>query len=187
MHTDKYTQDILRTRFYSYKKSYIEVDKLKKSGLKLRQQNPPEDITENIVKYIIRNYDNDNLIVWGKEVSNKLSGDLYSPKYEKKFQPEVKSFTSNGPIQFGPNKKFGVLYFLDLRNCLDDKIILYKLNLTNESPEYKNININKSQTHNEQCIQKRRPHISWDKLHPQINKFCTKIYDDTFENIFNPK
>jgi hypothetical protein len=50
---------------------------------------------------------------------------------------EVKSFTSNGPSQFGPDKKFSVLYFLDLRKWLDDEIILWKVNLNYLSDEFK--------------------------------------------------
>lgn len=37
----------------------------------------------------------------------------------------------------------------------------------------------------EQLKQGRRPHISWINIYPQITDFCEKIYDDTFDNIFN--
>ena len=106
-----------------------------------------------------------------------------SNKYDKTTPIEVKSFTSNGPSQFGPNKKFGVLYFLDLRNFLDNNIILWKVNLHYLSFEFKNIKINEYQTLEEQLIEKRRPHITWNKIYPQIKDFCEKIYDGTFENI----
>ena len=114
---DMYDESILRTRFTNFKQMYMMDNDLIKNNLKIRHQNTPEDITENITKYIIRNYENDNSCVWCKGVDKKygLSGDLFSNKYEKSVAIEVKSFTSNGPSQFGPNKKFGVLYFLDLR------------------------------------------------------------------------
>lgn len=179
---DRYTDDILRARFDDYKKSYVSVQEWKALGIPIRQQNPPEDITENLTKFIIRNYENDKTCIWCK--GSKLYGDLYSDKYTKQAPIEVKSFTSNGPAQFGPNKKFSVLYFLDLRDWLNDVIILWRIDLTNESPEFKNIRMNKTQTHQEQCNEGRRPHISWDKLYPQIESHCTKVYEGTFEDIF---
>jgi hypothetical protein len=48
----------------------------------------------------------------------------------------------------------------------------------------KNIKVNKSQTMGEQLLEGRRPHISWDNIHPQISEFCEKIYKGTFEGIF---
>lgn len=183
---DNYDESILIERFKNFKNMYISDAELIKNGLKIRHQNTPEDITENITKFIIRKYENDKSCVWCKGVDKKygLTGDLYSNKYEKIAPIEVKSFTSNGPSQFGPDKKFGVLYFLDLRNWLNNKIILWKVNLNYQSDEYKNIKVNKTQTMGEQLLEGRRPHISWDNIYPQISKFCEKIYDGTFENIF---
>ncbi len=127
--------------------------------------------------------------MWAKGIKNKnnkliSSGDLYSPKYVGKSQPEVKSFTSDGPCQFGPDKKFGVLYFLDLRQWINDHIVLWRVNLTHDSPEFRNIKMNKTQTLSEQCDEGRRPHIAWEKMYPQIQEHCVKIYDGNFENIF---
>jgi hypothetical protein len=183
---DKYSQEILRSRYNEYKDSYLKTNEYKKMGIPIRQQNPPEDITENIAKFIIRNIEKDNTVIWCKGIDKKynLTGDLYSSHYDKSSGIEVKSFTSNGPSQFGPKKKFGVLYFLDLRNWLEDEIILWKVNLTNESDEFKNIKMSKTQTHAEQCDEGRRPHISWDHLYPQIKEHCLQIYKGTFENIF---
>ncbi len=165
---------------------YMSDEELIKNGLKIRHQNTPEDITENITKFIIRKYENNQSCVWCKGVDKKYgwTGDLYSNEYEKSTPIEVKSFTSNGPSQFGPDKKFGVLYFLDLRNWLDNKIILWKVNLNYQSNEFKNIKINKSQTMEQQLLEGRRPHISWDNIYSQINNLCEKIYEGSFENIF---
>ena len=38
---------------------------------------------------------------------------------------------------------------------------------------------------NDQFLQGRRPHISFNNIYSQISNFCEKIYDGTFENIFN--
>jgi hypothetical protein len=188
IYDDKYPSELLVKRYTNYKQQYIELNLLNETyGLSIRQQNPPEDITENIVKFIIRKYENDNTCVWCKGVSKKykLKGDLYSNNYDKNYPIEVKSFTSDGPSQFGPNKKFGKLYFLDLRNWLNDIIILWKVNLSNDADAFKNVKMNKTQTHQEQCDEKRRPHITWDKLYPQIQEHCEKIYEGSFEGIFN--
>jgi len=44
--------------------------------------------------------------------------------------------------------------------------------------------VNKIQTFEDQFNQGRRPRIKWDSLYLQINSFCEKIYEGTFENIF---
>jgi len=184
---DKYTSDVLRIRYKMYRENYIEtVEIIKKTGLAIRHQNPPEDVTENIVKFIINNYDNDTSCKWAKSIKEK-SGDLCSEKYSLKSPPEVKAFTSDGPSSFGPTKKFGIIYFLDMRQWLNDTFILWKLNVSNESPEWRNIRINKNQTLEEQCKQGRRPHISWDNIQSQIPEKCVQVYYGNFEGIFtNP-
>jgi len=183
---DKYSKEILTDRFINFKNMYIKDEELIKNGLPIRHQNTPEDITENITKFIIRKYENDKNCVWCKVVDKKfgLTGDLYSNKYDKNAPIEVKSFTSNGPSQFGPGKKFGVLYFLDLRKWLNNEIILWKVNLNDLSDEFKNIKVSKTQTMKQQFDEGRRPHISWSNIYPQISTFCEKIYEGTFENIF---
>jgi hypothetical protein len=183
---DNYDKETLMIRFNNFKTSYKSDQELIDKGLPIRHQNTPEDISENMTKEIIKNKEGDDSCVWCKGVDKKhgLTGDLYSNKYDKKSPIEVKSFTSNGPSQFGPDKKFGVLYFLDLRKWLDDEIVLWKVNLNHSSDEFKNIKVNKKQTLGEQLLEGRRPHISWDKIYPQISEFCEKIYEGTFENIF---
>jgi len=187
MLNDGYTEDILIIRFNNFKHNYISDEEFITNGLKIRHQNTPEDITENITKFIIRKYENDSSCIWCKCVDKKygLTGDLVSNKYERHSPIEVKSFTSNGPSQFGPDKKFGVLYFLDLRKWLNNEIVLWKVNVNYMSPEFKNIKVNKFQTMGEQLLEGRRPHISWDNIYPQINEFCEKIYEGTFENILS--
>lgn len=52
---DMYDESILRTRFTNFKQMYMMDNDLIKNNLKIRHQNTPEDITENITKYIIYN------------------------------------------------------------------------------------------------------------------------------------
>ena len=50
---DKYTCDVLRIRYSMYRDNYIKTSEIiKTTNLPIRQQNPPEDVTENIVKFI---------------------------------------------------------------------------------------------------------------------------------------
>ena len=181
---DKYDKNRLIKRYNNFKNTYLDDCELIKEGLKIRHQNIPEDISENIAKFIIKKYEKDNTCVWCKGVDKKykFTGDLHSSKYQDSI--EVKCFTSNGPSQFGPNKKFSVLYFLDLRKWIENKIVLWKINLNDKSLEFKNIKINKTQTMEDQFKQGRRPHIGWNKIYTQTSGFCEKIYEGTFENIF---
>ena len=180
---DAYSDDILRQRYTRFKDNYIYTnDLITTYGLHIRHQNPPEDITENIAKFAIRNYDNDSTCVWAKSVNKK--GDLYSEKYPNYSQPEIKAFTSDGPSSFGPQKKFGIIYFLDMRQWLSDKFILWKVNVSDESSEWKQIKMNKTQTYEDQCNEGRRPHISWDNIYSQIPNKCIKVYEGSFEGIF---
>jgi len=183
--TDVYTEGILHRRWELYKQKAIETDEIiRETGLPIRHENPPEDITENMAKFIIRNYDNDPSCKWAKCMG--LNGDLSSDKFTADKPPEVKSFTSDGPCSFGPKKKFGVIYFLDLRKWKQNKIILWKVNATNDSPEWKTLKMNKKETHELQCSDGRRPHISWEKIYEQLNPLCIKIFDGSFEDIFTP-
>ena len=184
---DKYDIEILRKRFKIFKKSYLNDTELINNGIPIRHQNTPEDITENITKFIIRKYEKDNTCIWCKGIEKKycLTGDLFSNKNNIKLSIEVKSFTSDGPSQFGPNKKFDVLYFLDLRNWINDEIILWKVNLNDNSDEFKNIKVNKNQTLQEQLNEGRRARIKWISLYPQIKNHCIQIFKGTFNDILS--
>ena len=172
---DKYTESILRAQYQSHKNYVIERMKLLKV-VKIRLPCIPEDISENIIKFIIHKY-GDKSSSW-----NCKSGDLISKKEGKQ---ECKCFTSNGPSSFTPSSDWDVIYFFDARNWLNDIFILYRIKLKRTSDEWKKIKVSKIQTFDDQCQQGRRPRISWNSLQPQISEFCTKIYEGTFEDIFS--
>jgi len=173
---DNYTMDIL-TQNYNLHKNYVEkrIEINKKLGIKVRLPSIPEDISENIIKFIIHK-NGDITSSW-----NCSTGDLYSSIEGKQ---ECKCFTSNGPISFTPSSKWDIVYFLDARKWLNNNFILYKVNLKNTMDEWKNIPVNKNQCFSDQCLQGRRPRIIWDTLHEYIKSYCEKIYEGTFENIF---
>lgn len=134
----------------------------------------PEVLSENIIRLII-NFKGDNSCTW-KKIKKTGSGDLHS-KFDGHI--EAKSFTSNGPISFGPNEKWDNLYFLDARGWLDDYYVLYKLNCSNT--EFKRIRVSKKNTYYDQISMNRRPRISWKKLKPQL---CKGVHGK-FERIFS--
>jgi hypothetical protein len=178
---DNYTEFILRRRYNSFILDRREtMSIIKETGLPIRLQNPPEDITENIIKFIIQNKEKDLTCKWAKAIGKP--GDLYSGLYA--LPPEAKAFTSDGPCSFGPNKKFGVLYFLDMRKIDKDNFIVWKVPVTNDTPVWKSLKMSKNQTNEDQCNEGRRPHISWDSIYSQLHHIAIKIYDGTFEDIF---
>jgi len=179
---DEYTADDLRQRYTAFKNYVLSYLHLRPHVRKLiRGINIPEDISENIVKFIIRIILADAECSWCKYLG--MSGDLFS---KKDGIIEVKAFSSDGPSSFGPRKKFDVIYFLDMRKWLDDVIILWKVNLSNESSQWKELKMNKKEDHKAQSDRGVRPHIAWSKIYPQISEHCTKVYEGTFEGIFTP-
>jgi len=181
---DQYPEAKLKRRHHAYKTYTHSVqDENHYTNNKIRYPNIPEDISENIVKFIIQNREHDFSARWAKGLV-KVSGDLISGMYGPATPIEVKGFGSKGPSQFGPKKVFGVLYFLDMRNWLDDNIICWRVQLSSKDDAFKSIRVNKNQTIKDQCGETRRPRICWDKLHPQIQEHCVKVYEGTFEGIF---
>jgi hypothetical protein len=177
--TDTFTENILR-KLFTKQIRYVQglQEDAKEHKLKIRMPVFPEYLSENITKFIIRNKLGDQTCTWDCK-----KGDLLSQIEGKQ---EVKCFTSDGPPSFTPSSKWDVIYFLDGRKWLNNKFILYKVSLTNDSTEWRNINMSKADTFGKQADQGRRPRIKWNSLHPQIESYCTKIYDGTFEGIFTP-
>lgn len=179
MTEETYSEEILKQQ-YALHKLYVNgrIETTKKIGVKVRLPCIPEDISENIVKYIIHNKLNDKTSKWECK-----SGDLESNIEGKQ---ECKCFTSDGPLSFTPSSDWDIIYFLDARNWLNDKFILYRISLKRTSTEWKNIKVNKTQTFENQSKQGRRPRINWESLQPQIALYCSKVYEGTFDDIFNP-
>lgn len=176
---DTYTKDLLKEQYILHK-SYVNgrIDTTKKIGVNVRLPCIPEDISENIVKQIIHNKLNDKTSKW-----NCKQGDLHS---EKEGKQECKCFTSDGPSSFTPSTDWNVIYFLDARNWLNDKFVLYRVELKRTSIEWSNIKISKTQTFEDQTKQGRRPRITWKELQPQIETYCSKVFEGSFEDIFMP-
>ena len=171
---DSYTKELLKEQ-YNLHKTYVNgrINTTTKIGVKVRLPSIPEDISENIIKYIINKLD-DNKSTWDCK-----TGDLQSTIEGKQ---ECKCFTSDGPLSFTPSSNWDILYFLDARNWLkNDMFILYKIPYKRTSIEWQNIKISKTQTFEDQTKQGRRPHINWDSLKNQIKHI--KVYEGTFKDI----
>ena len=132
MSEDTYTKYLLKEQ-YALHKAYVigRINTTKKIGVKVRLPCIPEDISENIVKFILHNKLKDTTSRWDCK-----KGDLQS---EKEGKQECKCFTSDGPPSFTPSSDWDVIYFLDARNWLNDKFILYQVLLKRTSSEWKNI------------------------------------------------
>ncbi len=189
---DTYTEEILKARFNQHKTYVEETIKIRDSiGLSIRLPVIPEDITENMVKHILHNLSGefqDKTSMWTKSFKSKqkITGDLVSKKENVQ---ECKCFSSDGPISFGPTENWDVIYFLDAREWLEDKFVLWRVPLSNTAPEWKSTVLNKSKNESfeSQSAQGRRPRINWDALYPQIAKHATKVFDGSFIDIFASK
>jgi hypothetical protein len=185
---DEYTEEVLRRNMRSYIRYYTErlAEKKALKGL-IRLPNMPEDISENIVKFVIRNHRNVDCS-WAKMMKGK-NGDLWSTVENVQ---ECKCFTSSGPSSFGPNKTWDVLYFLDAREWIDDRYVVYRTELNPSHPVWKGLKLSGKQskrksggeTFGDQCERGARPHIGWESLYPQIKDHCEVVYTGSFEGIF---
>ena len=164
------------SEFYSIHKEYVKSLKSleTKTKIKVRLPNFPEHLSENIIKYAIQK-EGDNTVIW-----NCKSGDLLSRVRGKL---ECKCFTSDGPISFTPSSDWDEIYFLDARNWLEDRFIVYRVILKYSSDEWKNISVSKTQTFRDQCKQGRRPRITWEALYPQIFTDVQPIFNGNFSEL----
>jgi hypothetical protein len=92
---------------------------------KIRNENFPSHISENLVKFALNNIkyiNSDEKVTWNTSV-----GDL---EYKNK-RIEVKGFISDGPSSFGPTEKWDTIYFVDAKKIRDKKIIIYEVLLSN--------------------------------------------------------
>jgi hypothetical protein len=173
---DNYTMDVLKKQ-YDIHMNYVLARKQSAKTLNITFRLPsiPEDISENMIKFIIHKL-GDKTSKWD------CSGDLYSTNEGKQ---ECKCFTSVGPISFTPSSDWNVIYFLDAKEWLNDNFKLYKCILKRTSDVWKNIKVNKKDTFQKQCDDGRRPRIGWDSLFPQIKEHCNKVFEGTFQDIIN--
>lgn len=182
---DLYTPKILQQEFTNHKnyvigrvnhKHYLQSKVKTSKGLKNKVRLPgiPEDISENMIKMLIRKVNGDESCTWN------CDGDLYSDTEKKQ---ECKCFTSDAPISFTPSSGWNVIYFLDAREWLDNKFVLYRLPLAFNSDIWQNIKVNGDETFGQKAKKGQRPRRAWNLLFPQIKDYAKEIWSGTFEDI----
>ena len=159
-------------------KFYDNINKLI-SKKKIRNDNFPSHISENIAKFaiykkykIMPNWDTD---------SGDLEIDLIN--FTKKL--EIKGFSSTGPTSFGPTEAWDIIYFVDARKSQKFLFKIYEIKLSNKSEIFQNIKVNKNETFKDQADKKRRPRISFDKIQEQMdNKYINLIFNGHINDLF---
>ena len=138
---------------------HIKTCKFIRFGKRERMPNFPEVISEYIVSRIIQ------LKLGGLVYKKSVGigrGDL---RWNEKII-EVKCFSSNGPISFGPTEVWDELYILDATKFLEDIFVCYRL--TQDNIIFGHVKISKTETYNVQIHQNRRPRITFHALKPQV-------------------
>ena len=163
---------------------YIEEKKLLneliKTSKKIRHNNFPSIVSEHMASRVLMN----QWRLTDKEIFRPEYGDLavkISPNITKRI--EVKCFSSNGPITFGPDEPWNYLVLIDARKCMQNEFLVYLVNYANDSRTIKNLKVNKTQTFGLQCNQRRRPHISPTSLFNQLGDKVKLLCKGTFEKL----
>lgn len=153
--------------FVSFKKYCRKRKEIyEKKQKKQRLPNFPEDISENLVRFFIEIKEG-NKCKWNTKV-----GDLI---INEKLKCEVKCFLSTGPTSFGPKEKWDILYFLDATDFLKNQFKIYKIELSSENKKILNLKVNKKQTFEDQCLQGRRPRLSFKQIKEQLDENDIKL------------
>ena len=92
---------------------------------------------------------------------------------------------NNGPISFGPNENWNFIYFLDGYDTLNLNYKVYEIKHKNKSELWKSLKINKDETYENQCIQKRRPRINFNKIQEHFKDECKLIFNGNFKDLNN--
>jgi len=113
-----------------------EVNKLLKGKGKSRMPNFMSEISENIVKFALAK-------IYGYYPNwNSKKGDLEVETVDKKLiQLEIKGFMSDGPLSFGPNEDWDIIYFVDAKDFINKKFKIYEIKLSNRSDIWRKIKI----------------------------------------------
>ena len=165
--TDKFTKAILIIQLNNYKEKILLNNKLNEilSKKKIRNDNFPSEISENIVKFAYCKYKN-IMPCWDTK-----NGDLQILNCKA----EIKGFMSSGPSSFGPTETWDIIFFVDGKKYMDDIFIIYMINLKNTDLIWQNIKVNANETYKQQCDMSRRPRIIFKKLYEQIPTIYKKI------------
>jgi hypothetical protein len=164
----------LLNSYICYCKNIDDINKkLNKNSKKIRRPNFPCELSENMVKFYLSSKNIKS--IW----KNDISGDLTT---STGVRIEVKCFSSSGPISFGPNENFDMLYIVDATKYLHKTFEIYEINLSNKNNAFANIKINKNETYKDFCLIGKRPRLTFDKIHNQLKPYIKKVCVLVFKN-----
>jgi hypothetical protein len=140
-----------------------------------RLPNIPSGVSENVTLQVLQKR--------GDNSCTRITptGDLFSKKYGK---IEIKCFSSIGPSSFGPKCTWDKICFVDATEWLDNKYIIYRVNLSNSTDEWQNVKMNREETFGDKCEKGQRPRMAWENIRNQIDpRHIEIIFDGSFEDI----
>lgn len=94
---------------------------------------------------------------------------------------QVKCASSDGPISFGPTTVWDKLLVLDAR--VIGRIKAYFIHLTSNSPEWKQINVSKTEAFENQSDKKRRPRLNITSLFSQTEEYLEYLGDYSIKKL----
>jgi|UniRef100_A0A6C0ILG0 hypothetical protein len=146
---------------------------------KIRLSNFPSHISENIAKFAIANK-------YGIVPSwDTKKGDLVIEYDHDILQLEVKgSINLNDTLPtYGPTETWDHIYFVDGVHTQEKIYTVYEIKLSNASDTWRNIKVNKSQTFQDQCNEKRRPRLTFSSLQQQLGSHCNIIFQGHIDEL----
>lgn len=175
VHSDLYTKAFLAEQFQAFKNYQLSRRRAKEVVSSVRLTNFPEDISENIVKWTLQLLGDTSI---SHKTVGKGRGDLRSSNDGK---IEVKCFATSGPISFGPEQDWDILYVVDARKWEEEKFTIHRVALAKTSEKWQQLQFSKTRKFMD--YGKERPRLSWSELLPQIQTDTTIIFDGTFQSI----
>lgn len=158
--------------------SYVQgLNKLKKLGMKVRYPPFPEHLSQGIVQLALSKYPE------FKSIREAKVGDLEYFSEDKWKRIEVKAFSSDGPMSFGPKESWHKLVILDARDWSNDNFKCTCINLTNSCPEWRNLLVNKTETFEYQALKGRRPRFSPSSLLKQVSPYSSLLFEKSIRSL----
>lgn len=172
---DKMTLDIVVKMLDRYNDKIIFNNEINMilSKKKIRNENFPSEISENLVKFCKVK----QIGIMG--TWDTKSGDLVL--MNKKI--EIKGFSSTGPSSFGPIESWDWIYFVDCVDHLNKNFKIYEIKMSNNNNSWKNIKVNSTQTVHDQCVQKRRPRLHFKSIQKQLGAHCKLIFNGNISEL----
>lgn len=174
--TDNMSHELLIELLKKYNDNLVFTENFNKllSKKKVRNENFPSHISENIAKFaIFKKY---NIMpCWDTD-----KGDIIISKLNLFKQIEVKGFMSDGPSSFGPTESWDWIYFVDARDTRNSRFKVYEIKLSNTSEVFRSVKLNKKESYGEIADNNQRGKLRgcFEKIFkPQLENNCKLIFD----------